>query len=219
MIRVLFIGKKNHHCSVCAAEFITTHCRDATVCLYDPGKEALPDLIRNWEGDYIISYLNKWVLPEQALRGAETAAINFHPAPPEYPGSFPVNQALYRNATSFGVTCHHMIPAVDAGDVIAVERFPVLPDDTVATLLERAYAMQLMLFYRIADLILRRAPLPESNEQWTRGAYTRKDFEPLFAITPDMTREEADRRIRAVTYGVWRPYIEVHGRRFVLGDS
>jgi hypothetical protein len=44
--------------------------------------------------------------------------------------------------------------------------------------------------------------------------FTRKEFNELFRITPDMPREEVARRIRAVSYGSYQPYVEIGGKRF-----
>ena len=43
--------------------------------------------------------------------------------------------------------------------------------------------------------------LPSAGETWTRRPFTRKEFNDLFRITPDMPHEEIARRIRAVSYG------------------
>lgn len=114
----------------------------------------MPEDIGWWDGEYIISYLSRWVAPEYLLKKAKVAAINFHPASPDYPGIGCNNFALYEEAKEYGVTCHHMEPRVDVGKIITVERFPVFPTDTVATLLLRTYDYQLVLFYKIMNIIL-----------------------------------------------------------------
>ena len=38
--------------------------------------------------------------------------------------------------------------------------------------------------------VLLQQPLPTSNETWTRAPFTRKQFNELFRITPDMAKEE-----------------------------
>src|SRR5438309_8661335 len=69
--------------------------------------EPLPDEVRRWDGDYIVSYLSRWIIPETVLRRARIAAINFHPASPDYPGIGCNNFALYDGAGAYGVTSHH----------------------------------------------------------------------------------------------------------------
>ena len=49
--------------------------------------EQLPEDIGWWDGDYILCFRSLFFLPKGLLEKARVAAINFHPAPPEYPGS------------------------------------------------------------------------------------------------------------------------------------
>jgi hypothetical protein len=53
-----------------------------------------------------------------------------------------------------------------------------------------------------------------AGETWTRRPFTRKEFNTLFQITSGMSREEIARRIRAVSYGRYQPFIEIEGFRF-----
>lgn len=210
---LLFLGKADDPYCERALEFCQARFAQVTFCLGRWG-DPLPAEIRAWEGDYIISYLSRWVVPVDLLRRARRAAINFHPASPEYPGIGCNNFALYEGAKEYGVTCHHMAEKVDTGSIIAVKRFPVFPEDDVASLLQRTYEHQIELFFEILTLIAEDKELPTSSEKWTRPPFTRKQFNELFRITPEMSREEIARRIRAVSYQHWQPYIEIHGFRF-----
>lgn len=210
---ILFLGKKDDERCERAGAFLTHHC-PSTVTLFGAWGEKLPQAARDWRGDYVISYLSRWVVPQSLLDAAAVAAINFHPATPHYPGIGCNNFALYEEATEYGVTCHHMAAKVDTGKIIAVDRFPVYPADTVRTVLSRTYDVQLGLFYRIADAILTGQPLPESDETWTRPPFSRKQFDALGVITPEMDADEVRRRVRATSYGPFQPYVEVQGHRF-----
>ena len=134
-LSLLFLGKADDADGVRALEFCQKNFARVTFCLGKWG-DPLPEEIRCWEGDYIISYLSRWVVPEDLLKRAKKAAINFHPASPEYPGIGCNNFALYENAKEYGVTCHHMASKVDTGKIIAVKRFPVYPEDDVARVVE-----------------------------------------------------------------------------------
>ena len=57
-----------------------------------------------------------------------------------------MNFALYDGAEEFGVTAHLMDERVDAGRVLECRRFPILPVDTVATLLRRTHLQLMGLF-------------------------------------------------------------------------
>jgi methionyl-tRNA formyltransferase len=210
---LLFLGKADDPDCQRALEYCAQAFGAITHCLGRWG-EPLPESARNWKGDYIISYLSRWVIPSEVLGQAGMAAVNFHPASPDYPGIGCNNFALYENATEYGATCHHMAPQVDTGPIIAVRRFPVLPEDDVASLLKRTYENQFTLFMEVSPLMAQGRTLPSSTEKWTRPPFTRREFNELFRITPEMDRAEIARRVRAVSFGRFQPYIELEGYRF-----
>jgi methionyl-tRNA formyltransferase len=212
---LLFLGKQDDPYVQAALEFCQRHFTKVTVHLGKWG-DKLPEDLKLWEGDYAISYLSRWVVPEYVLNRTKVAAFNFHPASPDYPGIGCNNFALYEDAKEYGVTCHHMAPRVDTGAIIAVKRFPVFPTDNVASLLARTYAYQLVLFYEILSLIREGRDLPVSDEKWTRKPFNRVEFNQLFEITPDMSKEEIARRVRAISYGPWQPKVKLRGFEFEL---
>lgn len=203
--RALFLGKyKDGHVER-AAEFCRLNFTDVRVHLGRWG-DPFPDDARAWDGEYIISYLSRWIVPEGLLKKAKLA-INFHPGPPEYPGYGCNNFAIYEDAKDYGVTCHHMAPRVDTGPIIAVRRFPVFAADDAGTLLTRAYDHQIVLFYDIVGRIIRGEDLTASGERWTRKPFTRKQFSELESVAPDMSEEEIARRKRATAVGALKPSV------------
>ena len=73
----------------------------------------------------------------------------------------------------------------------------------------------LVLFYDIFSKILKNDPLPKTDEVWTRKPYRLKDLNALKRIELNMSPEEIQRRIRAVTYpGYPGAYVEIDGQRF-----
>jgi len=195
----LFIGKKHDFFCEQAETFVRLLCPETTVLLGTRGKQ-FPEELHWWSGDYIISYLSPWIIPAFLLDRASIAAINFHPGPPEYPGVGCTNFAIYNNESIFGITCHHMAPKVDTGEIIAVRRFPVFEADTVFSLTQRCYSFILTLFYEVISDILRGLPLPSAPETWQRLPYTRSELNNLCEIKVDMDREEVQRRIKATTF-------------------
>ncbi|MCC7117601.1 MAG: hypothetical protein IT310_03665 [Anaerolineales bacterium] len=210
---LLFLGKVDDADCLRALDFCKTHFANLTHCLGKWG-DPLPESIRKWRGDYVVSYLSRWVVPEELLNNAKIAAINFHPASPEYPGIGCNNFALYENAAEYGATCHHMAGKVDTGKIIAVKRFPVYPEDNVETLLARTYENQIALFLEIIGMLAKGEALPTSSETWTRPPFSRKQFNELFVIQPEMSAAEIQSRIRAISYKHWQPYLEIHGYKF-----
>ncbi len=214
---ILFLGKQDDQHCLQALRFLAAN---ASVESYlGQWGEPLPDAVRHWSGQYVVSYLSRWVIPEDVIARAEIAAINFHPASPSYPGIGCNNFALYENASEYGATCHFMASKVDTGAIIATKRFPIFPSDDVASLLSRTYAFQLVLFFEVAVRIVAGERLISSGETWKRAPFTRKEFNELSVIRPDMSANEVSRRIRATTFGRWKPSVEIGGQRFELADS
>jgi methionyl-tRNA formyltransferase len=208
---ILLLSKTSEWCKA-AQRFLTAHAPALTICEGAFG-DPPPLELATWQGDYILSFLSPWIVPEATLRRTAKAAINFHPAPPEYPGIGCYNFAIYDGAATYGVTCHHMAARVDTGAIVRVVRFPLLPDDTVALLKERSMSYLLTLFYDIATLLVRGDELPASTEVWTKQPYTRRELNDLCRLTPEMAPSEIDRRIRATTFpGAPGAYMEIRER-------
>ena len=213
-ISILFLGKLDDPYCTAGLEFCKQNSDSVTACLGAKWGIPLPEEAKSWQGDLIISYLSRWVVPKYLLERAQLAAINFHPASPDYPGIGCNNFALYNEAEEYGTTCHHMAAKVDTGGIVKVSRFPVFAKDTVTSILERTYTYQLALFYDILGGIFKGESLPSSEETWTRKPYSRTEFDELMTITPDMSAEEVTRRIRATDFGDWQPSIKLHGFTF-----
>ena len=150
------------------------------------------------------------------LKEAKLGAINFHPAPPSYPGVGGVNFALYKGDKEYGVTVHHMALKVDSGNIIAVKRFSCVSCDNVELLIARSYDHLLMLFYDIASLMFEGKDLPVSKEKWKRKPIVNRQLDALGRVKHDMDKKEIKRRIKATNFREWKPFVEIKGFRFEL---
>ena len=211
--KVLFLGKNNDPYTLKALNHLKLLFTDVEFYLGDWG-DPLPAGVSCWEGEILISYKARWIIPKKVLDKAKDLAINFHPASPHYPGIGCINFALYENAKEYGSTCHHMNPKVDTGEIIKVIRFPIYPSDNVQTLLTRTYDHQLILFYEITNYLYRGKSLPKNNEEWTREPFTRKDFDKLNNIQINMDKSEIKKRIRATKYKNFRPKLSSKNSNF-----
>lgn len=217
--KVLFLGKRGDACCAQAADFVARNFPDATIHL-GQRLEPLPAELDSWEGDLLISYLSPWIAPAQLLARIRRASLNFHPGPPEYPGIGCTNFAIYNQESVFGVTCHHMLPRVDSGRIIAVSRFPLLASDSVFSLTQRCYAYILVMFYDLLLGFLAGRDWPDCGETWRRAPYTRRQLNELCRVSPEMPDEEVRRRVRATSYpGMPGAYLELAGARFAAGPG
>lgn len=213
--KILFFGKENDFYCQKAIDFIKQHFPDNTIIKAKRG-QPYPHEMQSWEGDYIISYLSPWVIKENLLNRANKASINFHPGPPEYPGIGCTNFAVYDKVQTFGITCHHMLPKVDTGKIIQVDRFPLYETDSVYSLTQRCYAHILDMYYKIMEYIIKDKELPVSNEKWMRKPYKRKELNELCKINSNMDLDEVKRRIKAVTFpDAPGAYIEFDNMKFI----
>ncbi|ABX09182.1 formyltransferase family protein [Prochlorococcus marinus] len=216
--KVLFLGKKNDPYTLKALNHLRLLFSDVYSCLGEWG-DKFPEEASWWDGDIIISYKSRWIVPKYLLEKSKEVAINFHPASPDFPGIGCINFALYEDAKEYGATCHHMVQKVDSGDIIQVSRFPVYPNDNVETLLTRTYDHQLCLFYEITHYLYTGKLLPKSDEEWTRAPIQRNDFNELTKIQIDMDKNEINKRIRATMFKDFRPELSLNGFIFELKND
>lgn len=142
------------------------------------------------------------IVPAALLGRCGAGAVNFHPAPPDYPGSAANHLALYEGAERFGVTAHGMVSRIDAGPILAVADFPIPPDIGHRTLDELTWPALLMLVSRLAPSLTGTVPWPPPPPLCWRGpARRRGDVLALARITPDMAEAERHRRWRAFHEG------------------
>jgi phosphoribosylglycinamide formyltransferase-1 len=83
--------------------------------------------------------------------------INTHAAPlPQFPGAHPIEDVLAAGVAETAATVHYVDEGIDTGPVIASERVPVRPDDTVETLRTRVQAVEHRLLPEVVkDLFVR----------------------------------------------------------------
>ncbi len=197
-MKILLLTKENFWCDK-AREFLMVHFGEQNVRVYSSNEKykKIPKEILGEEGDMLISFLSPWIIPTSLLNKF-AVAINFHPGPPEYPGNGCYNFALYEGAMEYGVTCHFITKKVDAGPIIKVIRFPILPNESVQSLRDKSLSYLLVLFFDIMGMIIKGKALKPIKESWKRKAFTRKDLEELCRITPDMPAEEVQKRVKVL---------------------
>lgn len=149
-------------------------------------------------GTRLVSFLSDVVVPGYVLDQLAGPAYNFHPGPPEFPGSFVAGFAIYAGATDFGVTLHEMAERVDAGPIVDVRRFAVPENAKFLDLEKLSYAAVLEMFADYAKyLATDDRPLTHNGAQWSERMCTRAEADRLSAIEADLSEEEIVRRYRA----------------------
>lgn len=185
--------------------------------------EIPPGTILNWSGDLIFCFRSLHILSAQQIKRATLGAINFHPGPPEYPGSGCTNWALLNSEKIYGVTAHLMSERVDAGPILAVRRFEILESDNIETLLEKTHDRLGELAISLIENILaldergRRALLAATTaEKWSGKSRPIRDLDELREVPVDISADELQIRIRALQVAKFPLYVKVAGRVFEL---
>ena len=164
--------------------------------------------------DLLLNYLSPMYVPNVVLRDVQREAINFHPAPPAWPGVGSASYALYRGDPTFGVTAHRMTAKIDGGEIVRVERFPVLSDDTCDTLFSRALRATLDLFCKVCQDLAVVGHVAPTGDRWEREAVTRAEFENWMTLSPADPPDEIARKVQALRHPRFPgPFFEIDGVR------
>ena len=180
-------------------------------CVFDEQRSA--DL----KPDYVFSFISNHILRGPLL---DIPNVNFHPAPPEWPGKGSASFALFNSDTSFGSTAHIMYREVDSGPILKVYRFPILPGETCDSVFLHAEQGCLQLYYDILTHIALHRALPEPcGETWKRKAIPLKQFEEWLVADP-ADPESFKRKIESSRHSEKPgPFVNLHGYRFALVNT
>lgn len=92
------------------------------------------DLNKIKQIDTIFSIMNGKILSKKILDKTQLA-INFHDAPlPSYGGLYSTSWAIVKGEKKHGCCWHHIVPAIDSGQIICKKNFKINIDDTAHSL-------------------------------------------------------------------------------------
>jgi methionyl-tRNA formyltransferase len=97
----------------------------------DPNPSPIAQKIAALAPDFLFSFYYRRMLGPTLLSLPPQGALNMHGSLlPHYRGRAPVNWAILRGERTTGATLHYMVAKPDAGDIVAQQGVPILPDDT-----------------------------------------------------------------------------------------
>jgi len=115
------------------------------------------DLLAATRPDLIVVAAYGQYIPEAICRLAPAGALNLHPSLlPRWRGASPVQAAILAGDAETGVTVHFVAAELDAGDILAQARTPILPHESAGELMARLAVLG-------ADLMV------ETIGRWLRG--------------------------------------------------
>jgi methionyl-tRNA formyltransferase len=128
----------------------------------------------------LVAYCTKWIIPGALLEKVSDSSYNFHPGPPDYPGSHAAGFAIYDAKDRFGVTVHEIKKAVDAGNIVAVDYFRIPVNADLEDLEIISYQTMLSLFDRLMDkLVDFEHALEPTGDKWSGRKTTIGDVEKM----------------------------------------
>ena len=97
----------------------------------DPNDPAIVAQIAALAPDLFFSFYYRLMLKPAVLVIPTQGAYNMHGSLlPKYRGRVPVNWAIIHGETETGASLHRMVEKPDAGEIVAQQAVPILPDDT-----------------------------------------------------------------------------------------
>ena len=104
----------------------------------DVNAQDVVDSVATVAPDFVFSFYCRQMLKPPLLALARRGALNMHGSLlPFYRGRAPVNWAVLHGERRTGATLHYMADKPDAGDIVAQQAVPILPDDTAREVFEK----------------------------------------------------------------------------------
>ena len=217
----LFFGSDNCNYTNQCIDELRKYEMDMSIIFSNKRGEEIPEQALKWSGDFIFSYKNYWLLPDNLLKSAKVMALNFHPATPQFPGSGSYSWALYENSKFFGITVHLMNQKFDNGKILDVYSFPVEEGETVENLIDKTSNFSVAIFQKFLKKLsnmttnqMQKMISEPSRFNWARQARTIKDIDNMSKLNIHLTSEELSRRIRAFHFEKFPVFLEHKGFKF-----
>jgi methionyl-tRNA formyltransferase len=121
--------------------------------------------------DFLFSFYCRRMLKPSLVALARRGALNMHGSLlPFYRGRAPVNWAVLHGERHTGATLHYLADKPDAGDIVAQQRVPILPDDTAREVFDKVtVAAEICLDAALPGLVAGTAP--RIRNDIARGSY------------------------------------------------
>lgn len=101
--------------------------------------EAFAALLDSYQPEIIVVVAYGKILPLNVIEYPRYGCVNLHVSLlPKYRGAAPMQRAIMEGETETGVTVMYMAEGLDTGDIISVEKFPILPEDDFEAIHDRS---------------------------------------------------------------------------------
>ena len=146
--------------------------------------------------DFIFSFRSKFILSSKIIDKTKYSCINFHPGPPEFRGLGCVNNAIFTKSSFYGLTAHLIDEYINHGPIIDVERFSILPSDSVEKILDKTYKKQIVQFKFVIKNVLKDPDIIDKfifkfkKEKWSKKLLNKKQLNKLYLLDKDISKKK-----------------------------
>ena len=181
--------------------------------------EALIGRVAALAPDYLFSFYFRRMLPPRLLAAARIAALNMHGSLlPKYRGRVPVNWAVLHGETQTGATLHVMEAKPDAGDIVAQQAVPILPDDTARDVFDKLTVAAEIALWEVLPQLLR-GDVPRRSNDLCAGSYFGGRKPEDGRIDWNQPAASIYNLIRAVAPPYPGAFFEAGGHRFIVARA
>ena len=130
------------------------------------------------EAIFLAGYMR--ILTGDFVKRWQWRIINIHPSLlPKYPGPHSIQDAFEAKEKETGVTIHFVDEGVDSGPVIAQEKVPIMPNDSLDSLTQRVHETEYKLY-------------PEALQLWLEGKATGKNNKVIIENNPSLRAKRSN---------------------------
>ena len=145
-------GGRGLRCMPCALKTLAQERGLPAFAPEDASEEVFVSQMAELNPDVVVVACFGQFLKANLLAVPRLGTINVHPSLlPKYRGASPIQWALANGERETGATVLYVTPKMDAGDVLAQERFPIAAEDTAGTLEPKLAALGAKLLVQTLD--------------------------------------------------------------------
>ena len=190
-----------------------------TITPENPNLPEIVEGIAELNPDFFFSFYYRLMLKPTLLAVPKRGAYNMHGSLlPKYRGRVPVNWAVIHGETETGATLHRRVEKPDAGEIVAQQAVPILPDDTAGDVFYKTtLAAEMALHGVLPALLAGTAPhvMPDLKQGGYFGGRKPEDGR----INWTKPAKEVHNLIRAVAPPYPGAFFDLQGHRItVLGS-
>lgn len=222
-MKILFFGRKLDKYSINIFKFLKTYDKNCTAIWSDGKSNKLNKNLK--KVDFIICFRSHYILNQIQLNKASIASINFHPGTPKYRGIGCINYAILKGEKIYGTTAHIMNKKIDSGKILNIKKFKISKKDNITSILKNTHKC---MYFQCLNLIkkifknksnINKLIAKNKNIHWSKKIMTRKKLDNFYKIDTSISRTKLKLINKALNYKNYKPYIEIHKKKFELRND